>query len=263
VQVFPRPINFFLIEEGLRERIVPEKGQFLVNNTNQKFTQKEIEELIELSPEKFSPNVILRPVYQEVILPNLCYIGGPSEIAYWFQLKSVFDKYNVDFPILMPRNFGMIINRNIGKKIEKMGFAKSDLFLDFQTLKENYVLENSDNELTLEREFEVLAEVFSSIKHLAGSVDKSLQGFIGAEEAKTIKAITSIEKRIKKAEEQKHDQGLKTIATIKDKLFPNDGLQERTDNILNFYLNNPEIINELILAFDPFDFSFHVFSENE
>ena len=97
IQVNPREINLFYIEDNLRERIIFENGKYKVNNTKIEFSQVEILAEVDKNPEKFSPNVILRPLYQEVILPNLCYIGGGGEIAYWLQLKSNFVKFKVRF----------------------------------------------------------------------------------------------------------------------------------------------------------------------
>jgi uncharacterized protein YllA (UPF0747 family) len=112
-QTYPREINFFYLKDNIRERIVNENGDFKVLNTDIQFTKAEIKTEIENHPERFSPNVILRPVYQEVILPNLAYTGGPAEVAYWLQLKPVFDHLKLAFPILLPRNFGMIIPNKI------------------------------------------------------------------------------------------------------------------------------------------------------
>src|SRR5690606_19527220 len=110
IQVNPREINLFYIEDNLRERIIFENDKYYVNNTKTSFCKEEILNLVETNPEKFSPNVILRPLYQEVILPNLCYIGGGGEIAYWLQLKSFFDKIKITFPILLIRNSVLISN---------------------------------------------------------------------------------------------------------------------------------------------------------
>ena len=90
IQVNPREINLFYLKDNLRERIVFEDDDYKVLNTNIIFSKFEIQKMILEYPERFSPNVIMRPLYQEVILPNLCYIGGGGELAYWMQLKDYF-----------------------------------------------------------------------------------------------------------------------------------------------------------------------------
>ncbi len=263
IQVNPREINFFYMEDGLRERILLEEGKFKINNTTMVFEPGEMEDLIDSNPEKFSPNVILRPLYQETILPNLAYIGGPGELAYWLQLKTVFAHYNTVFPILMPRNFCLYVNRPNAKKIQKAGLALENYFLPDNQLKSVYIEKFSNHTVELNREKEILLEVFNSIKNLALTVDKSLEGFIGAEAAKAGKNLDNIEKRLKKAEERKYEQNLKSLLSIKDRMFPEGNLQERSDNFLNFYINNPSFIKQLITHLDPFDYRFNLIIEDE
>ncbi|HEV7382344.1 MAG TPA: bacillithiol biosynthesis cysteine-adding enzyme BshC, partial [Dyadobacter sp.] len=116
-----RQINLFYLRDNLRERIVREEDLFKVLNTDITFSEEAILKEAEEHPEYFSPNVVLRPLYEEIILPNLAYIGGPSELPYWMQLKGVFDHYQTPFPMLIPRNFGMYINTSISNKLEKLG----------------------------------------------------------------------------------------------------------------------------------------------
>src|SRR5690606_34154196 len=129
IQVNPREINLFFMEDGLRERIVYQDGKFKVNNTSRVFSEAEILDLLEKHPEKFSPNVIMRPLYQEVILPNLCYIGGGGEIAYWLELKSFFESVGVTFPVLLLRNSVLLAYEKQARKAEKLGLSWADLFL--------------------------------------------------------------------------------------------------------------------------------------
>jgi uncharacterized protein YllA (UPF0747 family) len=106
IQVNPREINFFYLKEQLRERIVFENDSYQVLNTEIRFTEAELKKEIAEYPERFSPNVVMRPLYQECILPNIAYIGGGAEVVYWLELKSNFDHYKIDFPILILRNSG-------------------------------------------------------------------------------------------------------------------------------------------------------------
>ncbi|BDC98246.1 bacillithiol biosynthesis cysteine-adding enzyme BshC [Persicobacter psychrovividus] len=260
-QVHPREINFFYLFENTRERLVRnDNGDYDVLNRNWTMTKEELDRLIERNPERFSPNVAMRPLYQEWILPNLAYCGGPGELAYWLQLKDMFEHFKVPFPILLPRHFGMVFNKNLQNKWEKTGAKTENIFEDLQTLKANYIQRNSENEVSLEKEMEAIKATFAQIAVQAESIDQSLQGFIGAEEAKTLKSIGNIEKRLKKSEERKHETGLKQIEAVLDKLFPNGGLQERHENFLNFYLNNDQFIEEVKEAFTAFDFRFTILS---
>ncbi len=262
-QVYAREINFFYLDDQLRERIVYEKGNYYVVNTEKKFSEAEIKALIQQHPEKFSPNVILRPLYQEMILPNLAYVGGSAEIVYWLQLKSVFDHFNTAFPVLMPRNFALVISKAHSRRMRKISLNYRDLFMETQSLISKFLEANAEHSLQLKQEKKVMEEVFASIKHKAMAVDKSLEGFIGAEINEIDKILIVIEKRLKKSEEKNQATAVKQIETLKEKLFPGNSLQERKDNFLNFYINNLKFIEEVTSQLAPFDYRFNVLIEED
>ncbi|HAS45415.1 MAG TPA: bacillithiol biosynthesis cysteine-adding enzyme BshC [Microscillaceae bacterium] len=260
-QVTPREINFFYLEEGVRQRIVHNDNHFEVLGTDLKFSSEEMAKLIEEHPERFSPNVILRPLYQEWILPNLSYIGGPSELVYWLQLKGVFEHYQVPFPMLQPRNFVLFVNKPSVKKFNKLHLSIQDLFLDEVTLRKNFVLANSENEITLEQETEGLNQLFERLVQKSQDVDKSLEGFIKSEHQKALKSLGNIEKRLKKSEERKMETEVNQLIKLKEKLFPNGAPQERYENLLNFYINNPAFISQILEKLNPFGFRMNVLME--
>ncbi|EAY26767.1 bacillithiol biosynthesis cysteine-adding enzyme BshC [Microscilla marina] len=261
-QVTPREINFFYLEGNTRERIVREGEEFKVLNTDLSFSPAQMEALIEQHPERFSPNVILRPLYQECILPNLSYIGGPSELVYWLQLKGVFEHFQCPFPLLQPRNFVLFVDHINHKKKEKLDLSIADLFLDEVTLRKNFVLKNSENELKLDQEVATLNQAFASVVQKALEVDKSLEGFIKSEQQKSLKSLGNIEKRLKKSEERKLETEINQLLKLKEKLFPNGAPQERKDNILSIYVNNPAFISQILEKLNPLSFRMNVLLES-
>lgn len=260
-QISPREINFFYLENGLRERIVSEGDIYKVLNTDLSFSETEILTILENEPEKFSPNVVLRPVYEEVILPNLAYIGGPSEVPYWLQLKSIFDFHQVAFPILMPRNFCLVVNKATAKKMEKLDLTSEDLFLDEVSLKKSFVEKHTENSLSLTSESNAFVQVFDEILNKAIKIDKTLEGAVKGEQQKVLNALENLEKRLKKAEERNHETEVNQLLGVKQKLFPNGTPQERSENFLNFYLNNPMFLAQISSVFDPLNFKFYVILE--
>lgn len=255
-QVSGREINLFYLKGQLRERIIFENERFKINNSDISLSKDEV--LVELAnnPERFSPNVILRPVYQECILPNIAYLGGPAEIAYWLQFKTIFDDFGIDFPALLPRNFAMIINQTAQKRMEKLRLDMAAFWKDEISLKTIYLNEHSKNELHLKDEIGTLSSIFQKILDKSNAIDKSLEGAVLGEKQKTINSLENLEKRIKKAEERVHETGINQALALKEKLFPGGSPQERVDNFLNFYINNPHFIQNLIDIFDPLDFRF-------
>ncbi|MDH3710636.1 MAG: bacillithiol biosynthesis cysteine-adding enzyme BshC [Cyclobacteriaceae bacterium] len=260
--VTPREINLFYLTNETRQRIVKKDGRYEVLGTDISFSAKEIKSLLEKHPECFSPNVVLRTVYQETVLPNIAYVGGPGELSYWLQFKSTFDHYQVPFPVLLPRNCALIINKGQMKKFQKLQLQLADLFLRAPELKKKFINRNSEQLLDLDAERAILKELFERILDKAQKVDGSLPGYVRSEESKTRKNLDLIEKRIKKAEEQKQEVSINQLMALKDKLFPDGGLQERYDNLLNYYLNNTHFIDELVELLDPFDLKFHIIMED-
>ena len=114
IQASGRPLNLFYLKDDIRDRIEKSEQGFLVRHTNIQFTEKEILNELALFPDRFSPNVILRPLMQEILLPNVAFIGGGGELAYWLELKKIFDIVKTPFPVLILRNSFAIIDANTG-----------------------------------------------------------------------------------------------------------------------------------------------------
>jgi len=262
-QVNPRPINLFYLDDGIRERILFENGTYKINNTTLSYSEAELLTLLEQNPEKFSPNVLLRPLYQEIILPNLAYIGGPAEVVYWLQLKTLFEYHQVVFPLLMPRNFALYLTKQTQKRLQKLDLTPEALFSPLAPLKNNFLAKITSHGFSLADEQLEVSSLFEKIKNKAGAIDKSLEATVLAELQKTIKAIETIENRLKKAEEKKNETEIAQLVQLKEKLFPDGGLQERHDNFLNFYVSNPLFIHQLLEHLDPFTYAFYILKEND
>lgn len=252
IQVNPREINLFYLKENLRERIVLEDEVYKVNNTDITFTKDEILNEVKQHPERFSPNVIMRPLYQEVILPNLCYIGGGGEIAYWFQLKDYFDKVDVPFPILLLRNSVLIKTEKQQKKLEKLSISNADLFLSPDALINKKVRQISDIDIDFAPQKEHLKNQFKALYQLAEQTDKSFLGAVKAQEIKQLKGLDNLEKRLLKAQKRKLADQVSRMTDIQRALFPNGSLQERNANFSQFYLEYGEaLIPDLIKSLQP------------
>ncbi|WP_316750996.1 bacillithiol biosynthesis cysteine-adding enzyme BshC [Pedobacter gandavensis] len=258
-QVNPREINFFYMTDQLRERIVEEDNVYKVMHTSIQFTEAELKQEIADFPERFSPNVVMRPVYQELILPNLAYIGGGAELTYWLQLKANFDYYQVDFPVLLLRNSALVIDKRSELKMQILGISHIDLFKDTETLKNDWIKAHVNLQLTLSDEQRTLSAIFDQIKLNAYKIDKTLSQSADAAKTKALKLIVNLEKKMLRAEKRKHDTSLSQIDNLKGKLFPTGVLQERVLNIAPLYVAYGEdFIDSLILTFKPLDHQFTV-----
>jgi bacillithiol synthase len=259
VQVNPREINLFYIEDNLRERIIFEDDKFKINNTNTTFTEAEILAEVENSPEKFSPNVILRPLYEEVILPNLCYIGGGGEIAYWLELKSNFEANNITFPMLLIRNSVLLATQKQAEKADKLELTWADLFSNQQDLFDKKTKEFSEFTIDFTEQKEHLKKQFETLFAIADKTDKSFVGAVKAQETKQIKGLETLEKRLLKAEKRVHTDKLERILLLQNELFPNQSLQERKTNFSEFYLEvGSTFIEKVLIELQPLEQEFKV-----
>lgn len=259
IQVNPREINLFYIEDKLRERIVFENNLFKINNTKLVFSEKEILQLLKDNPEKFSPNVILRPLYEEVILPNLCYIGGGGEISYWLQLQAVFEAQKVTFPMLLVRNSVVLATEKQLQRADKLNLTWKALFSNQQKLFINKTKEFSKFNIDFSEQKEHLKLQFDKLLAIAKQTDKSFIGAVNAQQTKQTKGLENLEKRLLKAEKRVHAEKLELILLLQNELFPNQGLQERKANFSEFYLNvNGKLLEKLLQELKPLEANFTI-----
>lgn len=263
-QATPRTINFFYLGDGFRERIVFESGRFQVLNTGISFSKSEMEAEIENHPERFSPNVVMRPLFQEKILPNLAYVGGGGELAYWLERKSQFEHFGINYPMLVRRNSAMWIDRTTAKKISKLGFSLEDIWEDTDALIRKYLGGNASVEIDLRNEKKRVEELFQSLANKANSLDSSLVKTVYAEQAKVLNSLSALEAKLIRAGKQKHETEVNQIRSIKEKLFPKNGLQERYDNFMPFYLKYQQSFFEVLHDhLHPLEKKFVVIVDNE
>lgn len=258
-QVHPREINLFYLTPGNRERIIQDDNGYQINNTNIRFSQAELLEELNTHPERFSPNALLRPLFQEVILPNLCYIGGGGELAYWLQLKDYFESVQVVFPMLLLRNSALLITAQQQQKIGKLQLEITDLFLKQPEMLKNLVKKHSNISIDFSSQKALLTQQFKDLYHLAEQTDKSFLGAVAAQEKKQHNGLDNLEKRLLKAQKRKLAQLVSRATRLQDELFPKHSLQERQANFSEFYLENGEKLIDLLLQeLDPLSGEFTV-----
>lgn len=235
VQAGGRELNLFYLIDDKRERIEILGDGFEVGSLQLYFTKKQMLDELQSHPERFSGNVILRGSFQETILPNIVFIGGGGEIAYWLELKNVFAAVNIPYPVLMLRNSFLLVREEQRSRLEKLGFAEQDLFKDEVTLLNTLVHRESEHQLNLENELLQAKDYYAHLRKVAGKIDPTLSEHITALEKQAVKKLTALEKKLLRAERNKYDTQKRQIAKLKHDLFPNNSLQERVDNFSLYY----------------------------
>ena len=256
-QVHPREINLFYCDSGLRERIIATESGFAIDQTEMRFTQEELLNLLERRPELFSPNALLRPLYQERVLPNLAYIGGGAEVAYWAQLKDCFATNALTYPMVYLRNSISLIPAKLISKLRRINLEISDLFLPMDELSRRYVARNSGLEIDFSAQITHLKKQFEQLYLMAKQTDASFMGAVGAQEKKQIKGLERLQQRLMRAEKRKHAQDIQRLAKMREWLFPEGTLQERKEN-MSWGLTQigPEFLALLKNHIDPSDHRF-------
>ena len=244
-------------DDNSRERIIEENGTYFVNNTSITFTQEEILDDLRQNPAKFSPNVILRPLYQETILPNVAYIGGGGEMAYWLQLKEMFAQFEVDFPLLVLRNSMLIRTQKQHEKQLKLELSNEDLFSNSLTITKERVINSSKIAPKIPALENELKSIFDRLENLSDLTDSSFADMIQAQRTKQLKGFERIKKRLIHAEVKQNEAILNRIEQLLKELSQQNGLQERVKNFADFdYLDVHYFIDFIADSLQPFEFEF-------
>jgi bacillithiol biosynthesis cysteine-adding enzyme BshC len=249
-QVYVRNCNLFYIQEnGKRIRILKEDGAYLIGDDS--YNVEEISELILDKPENFSPNALFRPVYQETILPNLAYIGGGGEISYWLQLGELFSLMEVKMPMLRVRDSILLYNKKQAELMAEHQVSLMDLRIGVDQLVKDIAINNSDMDLELTDVTNLIKDAKRRVLDKVEQVSPNLNGMVEAEFSKMIKSIDKIESKLIKAEKQKHDNVQTKLIRMRERFYPNNGFQERHENILSFIVSDPGFIQKILNELKP------------
>lgn len=235
VQTVGRDINLFYLLGQSRIRIELENKLYQVKELGLSFTQSEILLELENNPERFSANVILRGGFQETVLPNIAFIGGGGELAYWMELKKVFAAVGIPYPVLVLRNSFLFMKQPQFDKLIQLGFNTTSLFKSSFDLLNELVKRESKSNWNIADEINAINALYKQIQEKAANVDQSLNEHVIALEIKTGKKLEALEKKLLRSERNKFDASKRQITVIKEDLFPNNSLQERVYNFSDFY----------------------------
>jgi len=234
VQSEGRDINLFYLKDEYRNRIQKTGELFSVVDTNIQFTQAEIIQELQAHPDWFSPNVILRGAYQETIIPSVVFVGGGGELAYWMELKNVFEQAGVDYPVIILRNSFLFINDKQAKQWASLEFNIEALFNSIQALEIAFVKTQSVENLALTEHIASLTDLYKLIQQDVIKIDSSLGDHALNLSVQAQKKLALLEKKMIRAEKRKQHTSLARIHSIKSELFPDNNLQERVENFSNW-----------------------------
>lgn len=259
-QVTPRLVNVFYLSGVTRVRIEREGDRWFTVDQSKTWTKEELLNELNAHPENFSPNVVLRPLYQQCILRNIAYVGGPGELAYWLQYRSMFAHYGIFFPVLHPRWFAARIDESTLHKMSRMELKPEQFFGAIDELVKAFVAKHSNVRLSTTEEAATLNTLYNDLKLRAKQVDATLEKTVEAELAKTLSGLQQLEGKMMRAAKQRSDADVQQLRKIADKLMPGGTPQDRVESVLNW--KNPFVLaKQLPEAIDPLDFSIHIWTD--
>lgn len=253
-QAYARSINLFYLQEGSRRRIERSDEEWVVVDGQTKWDQTQLRAELDAHPERFSPNVILRGLYQETILPNILYVGGGGELAYWLQLRSVFESAQVPFPLLQLRASIQWMDSSSATRLDSLKLHLSDLFKMVDSYLNEKIRAEGDGLFDLSRVSGELADRYAELARQAVTVDPTLGPHVESLRVRALKKIEELEKKMMRAERRKLLALRNQIESLQRSLFPGNGLQERWENVGYYYALYGEAylqaVYEAINAFD-------------
>jgi bacillithiol biosynthesis cysteine-adding enzyme BshC len=251
-QAAGRDINLFYLLNDRRERIEKEGDHFTVPALQLRFTETEMEKECRTHPERFSPNVILRGVLQETLLPNVAFIGGGGELAYWLELLPVFRSAKQPFPVLLLRNSFLLLSELQNTKWLQTGFSLHEMFTPVDELITQLAKKEAASSLELTKEKNDLLALYKTLQQRAAAVDGSLLQHVEALQKAALEKVEALEKKMLRAEKRKYKESEYRITHIRENIFPNGQLQERVENMaLGYARYGKDWINTLLEHSDP------------
>lgn len=247
--VNPRKVNLFYREKGSRERIEQDNEKFKVVNRELTFTKEEMEKELEENPARFSPNVVLRPLYQEMILPNIAYVGGTNEIAYWLELRGIFKHHKVFYPQLVVRNSVVWIGKGLSKKVKRLELDDEELFLKEPDAVRAF-LDRKEEASPFEDKMKQLEQDYQELMEACKGFSNEMKWPVVNKCREHLNELNKLKKDTRKLLKQRNDKDIKQLEKVFKGLFPQGVPQERYENFIPYYLvHGKDFLNLLLKNF--------------
>ncbi len=253
-QAYPREINLFYLQDGRRDRIEYDDGRYTVVDTKIVWSEAELQSELEAHPEAFSPNVVMRPLYQESILPNVAYVGGGGELAYWNERWEQFKHYDVFFPVLVRRDSFLQITARAADDLESLGLSVPELYGDIDNVIASFIEKDKPEAYELPGTQEQMAHIYDDIIERIAKVDPSLSKSVAADKAKAVKSIENLQKKLNRSYKNQQEVKVRKIQKVRDLIYPEQKLQERHESFISYYLRyGNDFFDQMLHYADPLD----------
>lgn len=248
-QVAARPSNLFWLEDDARRALdLGPDGTFSLRGTDRTFSRAELLDRLDAEPERFSPNVVLRPLMQDRLLPTAAYVAGPSEVSYFAQYGGVYDWAGLERPLVHPRASVSLVEGKVQKVLDKYDLSVADFRDDLEALFQEVVMQTMevDVDAVFSEAMPQLHQAVNALKSEVEAVDRTLGSSAEATRAALVDEMETLKQKVVRAEKRQQDEGRAQLEKAHVNLRPNGTLQERTINVL-YYLNkySPDLLSDL------------------
>lgn len=259
-QIHARDINLFHLTKETRMRITRNERSLILSDNE--LNINDLKHFTSTNTKSISPNVVLRPLYQQLALPGIAYVGGGAEVAYWMEVKNVFDTIQLPFPVLVRRDSALWIKSSIASLMKKTSIGIHELFSEVHRAQERYLLNQLSDDWSLNEIKAAFDETYNQLFLEISQIDSGLVNMAKGFQSQHHNFIVKAESKLKKSLKSQHDVAMNRISKIWQDLFPGRSLQERSDSFLSTYAQHgPAFIDELVTRFNPLESGLHVFIE--
>ncbi len=254
-------VNLFLLEEGRRLPLVARGSEIAVRGTDRTVPRSRLEALLGEAPERFTPNVFLRPLVQDSLLPTLAEVTGPAEMAYLAQLLPAYGLFDLPVTPLLPRASVTLIPRWAARLLARHELAPFDLHEERGTLVSRALRRHlppgaEDRLAALRAE---ITGAFEGLRGIAADVDPTLTPVVGSAEGSVRKQLETVERRLLQAVKRRHQEVEEQITRLQDGLLPGGALQERVLSLPSFLAQHGlDLLTRLAAALPGPGFSHHL-----
>lgn len=262
-QAHARPINLFHLRPGHRARIERHGDRYSVIDGGPSFHLDALLAELEEHPEAFSPNVLMRPLYQETILPNVAYVGGGGELAYWLQLRWLFEAFRTPMPALVLRGSAALLTAKDLRRIERLGLEPEQLFLPQHELEARVAATNASFSTSLHAERHEVFEVYETLVQRLRAIDPTLERSVRAVSKRALNGMDALEGKLVRRAKREQQELLGDLDRVLQHMFPGGGLQERRENFMPWYAaHGPAFFDLLLERIDPLRPTFSLLFED-
>ena len=238
-QVHARPTNLFWLDDDGRYPIdLGDNGHFVLRGTDRTWSRDDLLARLDASPERFSPNVVLRPLMQDHLLPTAAYVAGPGEVSYFAQYGDVYDWAGLAQPLIHPRASVSLVEGKVQKVLDKYDLSVADFRADLDALFQDVVVDAMEAGVdeAFQKATTQMHKALNDLKPEVEGVDRSLTSSVEATRAALVEEMNDLKQRTVRAEKRQQEEVRAQLQKAHVNLRPGGTLQERRINVL-YYLN--------------------------